>query len=91
MPKKKTTKKNPAKEYPPGTDEAFWERHERSCQSKIRKDAIRDDVQGMMATLVEKYSSDEFDARKDIAWYFEQFGKDLRSTVDREKARARSE
>jgi hypothetical protein len=70
-------------------DKEFWERHERSCQSKARKDRIRDDVQSALNELVEKYSSDEFDARKDIAWYFEQFGKDLRSEVDREKTRAR--
>lgn len=78
-------------EYKVEDDKAFWERHERACQSKVRKDKIRDDVTEALGSLVEKYSSDEFDARKDIAWYFEQFGKDLRSEVDREKTRARSE
>jgi hypothetical protein len=76
--------------YQVADDKDFWDRHERSARSRVRKDAIRDDVQGVLATLVEKYSSDEFDSRKDIAWYFEQFGKDLRSEVDREKTRARN-
>jgi len=78
------------KTYDIVNDNEFWARHERSSQSKARKDAIRNDVQEVLSTLVERYSSDEFDARKDIAWYFEQFGKDLRSTVDQEKIRERS-
>ena len=77
------------KPYDIKDDKEFWERHERAAQSKDRKNAIRDDVRDALADLVEKYSSDEFDSRKDIAWYFEQFGKDLRSEVDREKTRAR--
>jgi hypothetical protein len=77
------------KPYSIKDDKEFWERHEKAAQNRVRKDAIRDDVQGALAALVEKYSSDEFDSRKDIAWYFEQFGKDLRSTVDRAKNLAR--
>lgn len=79
------------KSYTAEGDKEFWERHERACQSKARKDTIRDEVKGALAALVEEYSSDEFDARRDIAWYFEQFGKDLRSEVDQEKTKARSE
>lgn len=77
------------KPYDIKDDKEFWERQERAARNRIRKDAICDDVREALATLVEKYSSDEFDSRKDISWYFEQFGKDLRSEVDREKTRAR--
>jgi len=76
--------------YSIDADTEFWERHERSAQSVARKGEIRDDVQNAIDTLVAKYSSDEFDARKDIAWYFEQFGKGLRSDMDQEKARIRA-
>ena len=77
-------------EKPYTADPEFWARHERATQSRIRKDAIRDEVKLALASLVEKYTSDEFDSRKDIAWYFEQFGKDLRGDMDKEKARERA-
>jgi len=68
----------------------FWKRHEKSCAAKVRKDEICSKVKCAIDDLVREYSDDEFDARRDIAWYFEQLGKDLRSDLDKEKAAERA-
>jgi len=93
MPKKKTTKKTTeedSREYPPGVDKAFWDRHERAQRSVERKHAIGIEVKRLMAEVVEKFTEPGFDPRRDIAWYMSQLGNDLRGDTEREKAKARS-
>ena len=78
-----------AVECQPFGDKEFWDRHERASQSRLRKDAIGEEVREFIVLMVNRFTEPEFDPRKDISWYLEQFGNSLRGDLEREKAAAR--
>lgn len=81
-----------AYEYPPFGEKEFWDWHRRAAEKNAKKRQIGEDVREFISVMVEKYSDDDIDPRRDIAWYLEQLGNSLREEVDREEsARRRAE
>lgn len=87
--KKAKAKSNGKREYPPFGEKKFWDWFEKAEAAKARKKQIGNEVQAFLSSVVEKYTEDDYDPRRDIAWYMEQLGNDLRGDVEREKAAER--
>ena len=76
-------------EYPPFGEKKFWDWHRRAEAKNAKKKAIGAEVRALMDALVKQYTEDDYDPRRDIAWFMEHAGNDLRRDVEREKLAAR--
>jgi hypothetical protein len=86
--KRKSAVERPPFERPPfGTDE-FWARHEAAERAKAAKKKMGEDVKKFIDRMVKKHGKTR-DCRRDLAWFLEQYGCNLRSDVEREKTAER--
>jgi hypothetical protein len=79
------------RQYPPFGEKKFWDWHFECERKNARKREIGETVRGFVRHVVEMYSEDGYDPRRDVAWFMEHAGTSLRSEVEKELAKAREE
>lgn len=72
-------------ERPPFGDDEFWGWHRRASEASARKRAIGDEIREFVESIIDRYTSDDYDPRSDVAWYMEQLGSGVRGDIEREK------